>query len=266
MTTDRPHPLTGAGRADQAPTAPVSGGPRVVVTHALRTPIGKYLGSFADLTAADLGSGLVRTLIERAGVDPAEVGELIFGNGRQAGGGPNVARQISVRAGLPVEVPALTINMACASGLKSISLGADWIRLGRASMVVVGGVESMSGLPFFLPDMRRGYRLGHAKVVDAMYQDGFQCPLADMVMGETAEKLAQDLGISRAEQDEFALASQHKSEAARAAGRFDDELAPVEVPQRKGDPLRITADEHPRDGAKLESLGKLPPVFDRERG
>ena len=239
---------------------------QVVITHALRTPIGKYLGSFADLSAADLGSGLVRTLLERSGVDPAEVGELIFGNGRQAGGGPNVARQIAVRGGLPETVPALTINMACASGLKSIQLAADWIRLGRASMVVAGGVESMSGLPFFLPQMRRGYRLGHAKVVDAMYQDGFQCPLADMVMGETAEKLAREMGITRAEQDEFALSSQHKSEAARAAGRFDDELVPVAVPQRKGDPLVIEADEHPRDGAKLESLGKLPAVFDREHG
>jgi acetyl-CoA C-acetyltransferase len=240
--------------------------PRVVVTHALRTPIGRYLGAFADLSAADLGAGLVRELVTRAGVDPAEVGELVFGNGRQAGGGPNVARQVAVRAGLPVETPALTINMACASGLKSIQLGADMIRLGRCSMSVVGGVESMSGLPFFLPDMRRGYRLGHAKVVDAMYQDGFQCPLAGMVMGETAEKLAQDMGISREEQDAFALESQHRSQAARSAGRFDDELVPVQVPQRKGDPLLVEADEHPRDDVAIESLAKLPPVFDRQRG
>lgn len=240
--------------------------PRVVITHALRTPIGKYLGSFADRSAADLGSGLVRALLERARVDPSEVGELIFGNGRQAGGGPNVARQISVRAGLPVEVPALTVNMACASGLKAISMAADWIRLGRSSMVVAGGVESMSGLPFFLPQMRRGYRLGHAKVVDAMYHDGFDCPLAGMVMGGTAEKLAQELGISREAQDEFALASQHKSQAARAAGRFDDELVPVEVPQRRGEPLRVSADEHARDDVQLASLAKLSPVFDRERG
>jgi acetyl-CoA C-acetyltransferase len=239
--------------------------PRVVVTHALRTPIGRYLGAFADLTAADLGSGLVRVLLQRAGIDPAEVGELIFGNGRQAGGGPNVARQIAVRAGLPVEVPALTVNMACASGLKAIGLAADWIRLGRASMVIAGGVESMSGLPFFLPQMRRGYRLGHAPVVDAMYQDGFQCPLADMLMGETAEKLARELDISRQAQDQFALESQHKSQAARRAGKFDAELVPVEVPGRKG-PVTVTRDEHPRDDAELAGLAKLPGAFDPAQG
>ena len=241
-------------------------GTRVVVTHALRTPIGKYLGAFADLSAADLGSGLVQTLLERAGVDPAEVGELVFGNGRQAGGGPNVARQIAVRGGLPVEVPALTINMACASGLKSIALAADQIRLGRATMAIAGGVESMSGLPFFLPDMRRGYRLGHARVVDAMYKDGFECPLAEMVMGETAEKLAREMGIPREEQDAFALDSQNKSQAARAAGRFDDEIVPVSVPKRRGDPLVVDRDEHPRDDVELPSLAKLKPVFDREAG
>ncbi|MBI1379466.1 MAG: acetyl-CoA C-acyltransferase [Planctomycetaceae bacterium] len=242
-------------------------GPRtVVVTHALRTPIGKYLGTLADLSAADLGAGLVRELVGRSGVDPAEVGQLIFGNGRQAGGGPNVARQISVRAGLPVEVPALTINMACASGLKSISLAADWIALGRSDVVVAGGVESMSGLPFFLPKFRQGYRMGHAPVVDAMYQDGFHCPIANMLMGATAEKLAGELGISRSEQDEFALQSQHKCEVARKEGRFAAEIVPVDVPRRGGATLRFETDEHARDGATLESLAKLPAVFDTKAG
>ena len=238
----------------------------VVITHALRTPIGKYLGTLADFSAADLGTSVVGSLLAQSKLDAREVGQVIFGNGRQAGGGPNVARQISVRAGCPEETTALTINMACASGLKSLSLAADRIALGQSEVVIAGGTESMSGLPFFLPKFRRGYRLGHAPVVDAMYQDGFQCPLADMLMGATAEGLAQDMGITRDEQDQFALDSQHKSQAAREAGRFADEIAPVEVPQRKGDPIQFAHDEHARDNAKLESLGKLPPVFDREQG
>ncbi|MEM7310027.1 MAG: acetyl-CoA C-acetyltransferase [Planctomycetota bacterium] len=236
-----------------------------MVTHALRTPIGKYLGSFADLSAADLGSSLVRDLLARSGVDPELVGELVFGNGRQAGGGPNVARQVSVRAGIPQATPAWTVNMACASGLKSIDLAADAVAQGRVDVAVAGGVESMSGLPFFLPKMRRGYRLGHAPVVDSMYKDGFVCPLADMVMGETAEGLAQDLGISRDEQDAFAVGSQHKAEAAIEAGRFADELSPVTVKTRKGETV-VEADEHPRAGATIEGLGKLRPVFDRDAG
>jgi acetyl-CoA C-acetyltransferase len=237
-----------------------------VVTHALRTPIGKFLGSFADLSAADLGTSVVSSLLARAELDPARVSELIYGNGRQAGGGPNVARQVSVRAGIPVESPAWTVNMACASGLKTVHLASEAIRLGRSEIVVTGGTESMSGLPFFLPKMRRGYRLGHDKVVDAMYRDGFDCPLSHMVMGETAEKLARDIGITRDEQDAFAVGSQNKCEAAQAAGRFEDEIAPVEVPQRKGDPLVVSVDEHPRPGSTLEALAKLKPVFDREHG
>jgi acetyl-CoA C-acetyltransferase len=236
-----------------------------VVTHALRTAIGKYLGSFADLSAADLGASVVTDLLTRSGLDPARVDELVFGNGRQAGGGPNVARQVSVRAGIPVERTAWTMNMACGSGLKAIGSVVDSIQLGRAEIAVAGGTESMSGLPFFLPGMRRGYRLGHAEVVDGMYKDGFVCPLAEMVMGETAEKLAQDLGITREEQDEFALASQHRSQAARAAGRFAPEVSPVVVTTRKG-AVTVDVDEHPRDDATLEGLAKLPPVFDRAKG
>ena len=239
--------------------------PRVVLTHALRTPIGRYLGAFADLSAADLGASVVRDLVGRAGLDPAHVGKVYFGNGRQAGGGPNLARQVAVRGGLGEDCPATTINKACGSGLESLGLGADWIRLGRSRAVVAGGAESMSGLPFFLPKFRRGYRMGHAPVVDSMYKDGFVCPLADMVMGETAEALAQELGISRDEQDAFALESQRKAGAAIEAGRFADELSPVTVESRKGS-IVVEADEHPRPSATLEGLGKLPPVFDRERG
>ncbi len=240
--------------------------PAVVVTHALRTPIGRYLGSFADLSAADLGTSVVTDLLGRAGIDPTIVGELIFGNGRQAGGGPNVARQIAYRSGLGEETPAWTVNMACGSGLKSLTLGADSIRSGANEVVVVGGVESMSGLPYFLPKMRRGYRLGNAKVVDSMYQDGFNCPLADMLMGATAENLAKDLSLTRDQQDAFALDSQRKAGAAIEAGRFDDEISPVSVKDRKTGTREVSLDEHPRPSATMEGLAKLPAVFDREAG
>jgi acetyl-CoA C-acetyltransferase len=239
--------------------------PRVVITHAYRTPIGRYLGAFADLSAADLGTAVVEGLLERAGVEGSAVGELLFGNGRQAGGGPNVARQISVRSGIPETSTATTINMACGSGLRCVSMAADQIRLGRREVVVAGGVESMSGLPFFLPNMRRGYRLGHAKVVDAMYRDGFDCPLAGMVMGATAEKLAQDMGIDRLAQDTFAVESQRKAGAAIEAGRFADELLPVEVVGRK-QTITVSADEHPRPDTSVEKLAKLPAVFAKDDG
>ena len=246
-----------------APVRP-SGTP-VVITHAQRTPIGKFLGGFSDLSAADLGASVVRSLLERAGVAPGLVGEVLFGNGRQAGGGPNLARQVAVRAGIPVASTAWTINMACGSGLKSILLAADSIRAGRVEVAVAGGAESMTRLPFLLPQMRQGHRLGHAPVVDAMYQDGFLCPMSKMLMGETAEKLARELSIPRRAQDEFALGSQHKCEAARREGRFQAEIAPVRVPSKKGEVV-IRLDEHPREGATLEELSKLKPVFDAAQG
>jgi len=220
--------------ANASPSAQGHAPGRVAVVSAKRTPIGKYLGSFADLSAADLGVEAVSAALEAGGVPAAAVGEVFMGNGRQAGGGPNVARQISVRAGIPETVCATTVNMACGSGLKSVVLAADAIRRGDMDVAVAGGTESMSGLPFFLPKMRRGYRLGSAPLVDAMYKDGFDCPLADMVMGETAEKLAQELGISRDDQDAFAVESQRKAGAAVEAGRFDAELAPVTIRTRKG--------------------------------
>jgi len=242
-----------------------AGSRRIVVTHALRTPIGRYLGSFAELSAADLGTSIVRDLLARAKLDPERIDELIFGNGRQAGGGPNVARQVAVRAGIPDRVCAWTMNMACGSGLKSLQLAAEAIQLGRCDVVVAGGVESMSGLPFFLPKMRTGYRLGHADVVDAMYKDGFDCPLANMRMGETAEKLAREMGITRDEQDQFALQSQKKAAAAIEAGRFQDEIAPVKVPGKKGE-TTVALDEHARPDTTIESLKKLPAVFATENG
>jgi acetyl-CoA C-acetyltransferase len=236
-----------------------------VITHALRTPIGRYLGAFADMSAADLGASLVNDLMTRSGLDPALVSRLYFGNGRQAGGGPNLARQVAVRGGIGQHCPGITVNMACGSGLESIGQAADWIRLGRGRAVVAGGAESMSGLPFFLPGFRRGYRLGHSPVVDSMYKDGFVCPLAEMVMGETAEKLAKDLSITREDQDGFAVSSQQKAGAAIEAGRFDAELSPVTVVGRKKTVV-VDADEHPRPSATLEGLGKLATVFDAEAG
>jgi acetyl-CoA C-acetyltransferase len=237
----------------------------VVVTHAVRTPIGRYLGTLSGWSAADLGTAAVKALLERAELDPARVGEVVIGNARQAGGGPNVGRQIAVRAGVPEETPAWTVNMACGSGLKALALAAESVQLGRAEVVVAGGTESMSGLPFLLPKMRQGYRLGHAPVVDAMYQDGFLCPLSDMLMGETAEKLARELDIPREEQDRFALESQRRAAAAAASGRFAAEIVPLEVRSKQGTSL-FAADEHVRADATAAGLARLAPVFDPEHG
>ncbi len=234
----------------------------VVITHALRTPIGKYMGGLSGLTAADLGIHVVKALLAQADVAPADVGELIFGNARQAGGGPNVARQILCKSGLPLTSTAFTVNMACGSGLKSVQLAAESVRRGDVQVAIAGGTESMSRLPFFLEGFRTGYRLGHAPVVDAMYRDGFDCPMAKKPMGATAETLAKKYEIARAEQDEFAVRSQQKCEAARKAGRFTAEIAPITLEGKTG-PTVLAVDEHPRDGATVASLAKLPPVFDK---
>lgn len=237
--------------------------PRVAVLSAVRTPIGRFLGSFATVTAAELGAVAVRAAVERAGVAPDEVDEVIFGNARQAGGGPNPARQVSMKGGLPQSVPAFTVNKACGSGLKSLLLGAQSIQLGEATTVVVGGTENMTRVPYLLDRARLGYRLGHAPLVDGMYQDGFLCPLAEQIMGETAETLATQYGIGRDEQDAFALESQRKAGAAWEAGRFADELVAVSVSGSKGSTTVIDRDEHPRPDTTLDSLAKLPPVFSK---
>src|SRR5580698_924425 len=178
----------------------------VNILSAVRTPIGKYGGSLAAFTAPDLGVVAARAALERAGVRPEEVNEVIFGHARQAGNGPNPARQVAVRSGVPVEIPAYTVNQACASGLKAIALAFDQIMLGRADVVLAGGMEAMSRVPYLLDGARWGVRIGHQQLVDGMYQDGFLCPLSHMVMGETAELLADQYAISRVEQDAFALA------------------------------------------------------------
>jgi acetyl-CoA C-acetyltransferase len=230
----------------------------------VRTPIGKFGGALAPLSAADLGVAAATASLERAGLDPNVVDQVIFGHARQAGGGPNTARQVGARAGVPVERPAFTINQACGSGLQAVFCAARAIRLGEARVVLAGGTESMSNTPYMLPRARWGYRLGHAELTDGMYRDGFNDPLSGLVMGETAEELANDFGIDREAADAWAARSQQRCEAARAAGRFAPEIVPVTVPGRKGDTV-VEHDEHPRDGVKAESLARLKPVF-REGG
>jgi len=227
---------------------------------AVRTPIGKFGGVLAPLTAADLGSAAAQAALGRAGVDPQRVDQVIFGHARQAGGGPNTARQIAYRAGVPQERPAFTVNQACGSGLQAVLCAARAIRLGEAEVVLAGGTESMSNTPYLLPRARWGYRLGNAEIVDGMYQDGFNDPLSKLVMGETAEELAVEAGIERDAADEWALRSQSSCEEARRGGRFDSEIVPVTVPG-KGGGVEVRNDEHPRDGVTLESLTKLKPVF-----
>ena len=234
----------------------------VYILSAVRTPIGKFGGSLASQSATDMGTVAAKAAMERARVRPEQVEETIFGNARQAGGGPNPARQISIRSGVPKEVPAYTVNKACASGMKSIALGYQEIVLGNLECMLAGGTESMSRLPYYLDGARWGYRLGNQELVDGMYRDGFFCPLAKMVMGETAEVLAEQYKVTRDEQDEFALGSQTKAAAAIAAGRFNEELVPVTLESKKGTQT-FSTDEHPFVGASLEKLAKLSPVFSK---
>ena len=236
----------------------------VFVAAPVRTPIGKFGGALASRTAADMGEVVARECLRRAAVDPSLVDEVIFGNARQAGGGPNPARQISWRAGCPETVPAYTVNKACGSSLKTILLAAQAIGLEEAERILTGGTESMSNVPYMLPQARWGYRFGHEQLVDGMYRDGFLCPLCNQVMGDTAETLAEMYGISRREQDEYAATTQQRCEAARRAGRFEDELVPVEWTDRKGNLQRFEKDEHPRDGVTAESLARLKPVFKKD--
>jgi acetyl-CoA C-acetyltransferase len=237
----------------------------VVIAGAVRTPIGKFGGGLSGLTAAQLGAAVAREALRRAGVEARRISETIFGCARQAGGGPNVARQVSYRAGIPQEVPAFTVNMACGSGLKAIDLAYRAVRDGDSDLVLAGGTESMSRVPYLLPGARWGYRMGHQEAVDAMYQDGFLCPLSDMLMGDTAERLAEEYRIPREEQDAFALRSQERAARAWAEDRFAAETFPVPVPGKKGD-VELHEDEHPRADTTAASLAKLPPVFKKDGG
>jgi acetyl-CoA C-acetyltransferase len=235
----------------------------VLVVSAARTPIGRYGGSFRNVHPAELGAVAARKAIAEAGVEPASIDDILIGHGRQAGSGPNPARQVGHRAGVPHGVPAQTINKACASGLQAIATGAQSILLGDADVVLAGGIESMSRMPHLLEseDARWGRKMGNFTLVDAMYRDGFICSICGLVMGETAEVLARQSGITREESDCYALESQRRAEAAIQQGRFADEIAPVTVTDAKGRQTIVDRDEHPRFGTTIEALRKLPPVF-----
>jgi acetyl-CoA C-acetyltransferase len=232
----------------------------VAILSAVRTPIGRFLGSFADVPAKDLAIAASRAAMERAGIAADDIDEAVMGMARQAGNGPNPARQVSMGAGMPETSPAMTVNQACASGIKSVALGAAAILSGEADVVLTGGMENMTRVPYLLDRARLGYRLGHAPFVDGMYQDGFLCPLADQLMGRTAETLAEQYDITRAEQDAFAVESQRRAGSAWEAGRFADELVPVEVPSKRG-AITVDRDEHPRPDTTMESIARLPSVF-----
>ena len=236
----------------------------VYLAGAVRTPIGKFGGTLSSWTAADLGVAVARESLKRAGIPVEKVQDSIWGCARQAGGGPNVARQITYRTGVPETVPAFTVNQACASGLKAIILAAQEIMLGRAKVVLAGGTESMSRVPYFAEGARWGMRLGNTQLVDGMYRDGFNDPLSGLVMGESAENLARQYSISRTEQDEFALRSQQRAQAAVEAGRFQSEVCSLAIEGRKGAVTQFSSDEHPRANTTRQDLAKLAPVFSKE--
>ena len=238
----------------------------IYLAGAVRTPIGRFGGSLQSLSAADLGVAVAKESLRRANLQPDQIDDSIWGCARQAGGGPNVARQITFRAGVPDRVPAFTVNQACGSGLRAIILAAEKIMLGRAHIVLAGGTESMSRVPYFAEGARWGARMGHVDLVDGMYRDGFNDPLSGLVMGETAEKLASQYEISRDEQDEYALRSQQRAAAAIAAGKFGDEVVPLDLKDRKGKVTSFATDEHVRAETTIESLRKLAPVFSKDGG
>lgn len=250
---------------------------QVVILGAARTPIGKFGGSFKDVHAAELGAVAARAAIARAGLAADDVQEVLMGHGRPAGVGPNPARQVAHRAGVPNSAPAYTINKACAGGMQAVASGAQSILLGESEVVLAGGIENMSRVPYLIDaaDARWGHKMGHFQFVDAMYRDGFQDPLSGLIMGETAEVLARQYGITREQSDAFALDSQRKTEAAQKAGHFDREIAPVTITERGnrprqgsggGETVEVRVDEHPRHGSTIDAIRKLPLTFPKVEG
>lgn len=237
---------------------------KVVIASAVRTPVGSYGGALKDVKAVALAELVMREAIRRAGIDANQVEDVIMGNILQGGQGMNPTRQASIKAGIPVEATAMTVNMVCGSGLRAIALGAQAIAMGEASIVLAGGVENMSQAPYLLGQGRWGQRMGHGCVEDAMIKDGLWCAIEDTHMGITAENLAEQYNISRLEQDEFATESQRRAQAAIAAGHFAEEIVPVEIPQRRGDPVIFDTDEFPRPGVTVEKLSKLRPAFKKD--
>ena len=236
----------------------------VVIVAATRTAIGSFQGALAAVPAVDLGAAVIKRLLEQTGLDPAQVDEVILGQVLTAGAGQNPARQAAVKAGLPYSVPALTLNKVCGSGLKALHLAAQAIRCGDADVVVAGGQENMSLAPYVMPSARTGQRMGHGQLLDSMITDGLWDAFNDYHMGITAENLVERYGLNREQQDAFAAESQRKAVAAIEAGRFDDEITPIVLPQKKGDPTVFALDEQPRAGTTAESLGKLRPAFKKD--
>ena len=239
----------------------------VVILGAARTPIGRFGGAFKDVHAAELGAVAAKAALARAGISPADVQEVLMGHGRPAGVGPNPARQVAHRTGVPHTAPAYTINKACAGGMQALASGASSIMLGESDIVLAGGIENMSRVPYLVDaaDARWGHKMGHFQFVDAMYRDGFSDPLSGLIMGETAEVLARQYGITREESDQFALESQRKAEAAQKAGHFIAEIAPVTITER-GKTTEVSVDEHPRHGSTIDALRKLPLTFPKVEG
>ena len=236
----------------------------VVIVAATRTAVGSFQGALANIPAVELGAAVIRRLIQQSGIDAAEVDEVILGQVLTAGAGQNPARQAAMNAGLPNAVPAMTLNKVCGSGLKALHLAAQAIRCGDAEVVIAGGMENMSLAPYVMPAARTGLRMGHGKLVDSMIQDGLWDAFNDYHMGITAENLVEKYGITREAQDAFAASSQQKASAAIEAGRLRDEITPIEIPQRKGEPLVFDTDEQPRAGTTAESLAKLKPAFKKD--
>jgi acetyl-CoA C-acetyltransferase len=235
-----------------------------VILSACRTPIGSFGGALKDLSASDLGAIVIREAIARAGIDPADIGDVIMGCVLQAGAGMNVARQAAIKAGIPVQVPAETVNRVCGSGLQAVVHAVEAIKAGYIDLILAGGTESMSNAPYLLKGARWGYRTGNADVVDSMLQEGLTCAIEGCHMGMTAEEVSRRHAVTREEQDAFAAESQRRAEIAVNSGVFDREIVPVEVPQRKGPALRVTKDEYPRAGTTPATLAALRPAFTKE--
>lgn len=238
----------------------------VVIASAARTPIGSYGGALKGTTAVTLGTIAVKEAMKRAGIEPDMVEEVLLGCVLQAGQGQNITRQVAIAAGIPEEVPSMTINKVCGSGLRTVGLAAQIIKGGDADIIVCGGTESMSTTPYALPDARWGARMGDKKLVDLMVHDGLWEIFNGYHMGVTAENIVEQWELTREEQDKFAFESQQKAEAAIKEGKFKDEIVPVEIPQRRGEPIVFDTDEYPKFGADLEKMGKLRPAFKREGG
>ncbi|MED3571768.1 acetyl-CoA C-acetyltransferase [Cytobacillus praedii] len=236
----------------------------VVIVSAVRTAIGSFNGSLKDVSAPELGAAAIKNALEKAGLKPEQIDEVILGNVLQAGLGQNPARQAALKAGLPVSVSAMTINKVCGSGLKAVHLATQAIIAGDAEVVVAGGIENMSQAPYILKNARNGFKMGDQKLIDTMTSDGLTCVFNDYHMGVTAENLCEKYELTREEQDEFAAASQEKAVKAIETGRFKDEIVPVEIPQRKGDPIIFDTDEYPKKGTTAEKLAKLRPAFKKD--